>query len=147
MASLGTAAPAAAIDVSLASSDVFVERTETGADGQARQVLAPPRQVSPGDRLLFVLSYRNVGTKPAAEFAITNPVPFAVAFAQAEDPDAEVSVDGGRSWGRLPDLRIAVRGGGSREARAEDVTHIRWLVDEPVGSGETRTLSYHGIAR
>lgn len=129
------AAVAAASNVSLAS-DVFVERVEQDAAGRPITRLAPPRALAAGDRLVFVLSYRNRGVAPANGFVITNPVPDGVAFAGAEDQGAEVSLDGGRTW----------HPAGSAMPAGE-VTHIRWQVRDAVAAGATGQLSYRAIAR
>jgi uncharacterized repeat protein (TIGR01451 family) len=137
-------AAGAASKVSLAS-DVFVERVEQDAEGRAKTVLAPPREVSAGDRLVFVLSYRNGGAEAASGLVITNPVPDSVAFAEAEG--AEVSVDGGRTWGALAALSVIGPDGRTRPAAAGDVTHVRWRVQDVIGAGQTGKLSYRAIAR
>ena len=136
----------AAGGVTLAS-DVLVERVRPGADGRAVKVLEPPKAVAPGDRLLFILSYKNEDSRPAADFVVTNPVPDAVAFTGADNAEAEVSVDWGRSWGQLSTLSVMRRDGTIRSAIAADVTHVRWIIRQPIGVGETGKVTYRAIAR
>jgi uncharacterized repeat protein (TIGR01451 family) len=124
------------------ASDVYVEREHRG-----RRVLEPPRALSSGDRLVFVLSYRNGGAKPASDLIITNPVPDGVAFAGVEDETAEVSVDGGLNWGKLGILSLRGADGVVRPSRAEDVTHVRWRIASAVPSGQGGELSFRAIAR
>lgn len=146
---LALAAPAASLaasNVSLAS-DVFVEKIERDAQGRPVTRLSPPRALTAGDALVFILSYRNRGAVPASGFVVTNPVPDGVAFRAAESPDAEVSVDGGRAWGRLGSLVVAGPDGRPRPAAAADVTHIRWSVKDIVAPGATGQLSYRATAR
>lgn len=141
------AAPAAALaasQVTLAS-EVFVERVLKDPNGKARTVLEPPRAMVSGDRLVFVLSYRNRGAEPAADFVVTNPVPDAVAFAGAEN--AEVSVDWGRNWGQLASLTVRRSDGTFRPARPGDVTHVRWSIRQAIAAGQTGTLSFRALAR
>ena len=69
----------AADPVSL-TSEVFVERVQEDAEGKRTTVLEPPSVVTPGDKLLFVLSYVNGGADPAEDFVVTNAIPEAVAF-------------------------------------------------------------------
>ena len=57
---------------------VFLERATTDANGKQRISLEEPKVVVPGDRLVFVLNYRNSGAQPADKFVITNPMPSAV---------------------------------------------------------------------
>lgn len=146
MSFLLCAAAMAASQVTLAS-DVFVERVRHDASGRAVTVLEPPKRVAPGDRLVFVLSYRNGGNEPAADFVVTNPVPDAVAFAGADGAEPELSVDWGRSWGKLSSLSVKSSDGRMRPARPEDVTHVRWSIRQAIAAGETGKLSFRAVAR
>ena len=136
----------AAPSVSLVS-DVLVERTTVGADGRSQVSLEEPSTVVPGDKLVFVLRYRNNGRQPAADFVVTNPLPSAVAFQGSNDGAAQVSVDGGRVWGALGDLMITEADGTRRAARMEDVTHVRWTLAQPIPAGEAGRLMFRGVVR
>ena len=127
--------------------DVFVERTRTDAAGRKRILLEEPKIVAPGDRLVFVLNYRNGGTRPADKFVITNPMPAAVRFADAGGTRPLVSVDGGRQWGVLADLTIAEPDGTRRAAQPADVTHIRWAFDKPIPAGGAGKLMFRGVVK
>lgn len=134
----------AADPVSLTST-VFVEKTSTGAQGRNRVVLEPPGRMSPGDRLVFMLNYRSVGTRSIGDFVVTNPMPAAVAYQGTSDPSAVVSIDGGRRWGRLDQLKVTERDGSIRSARPEDVTHVRWTLNPATGSAGR--LMFRGVVR
>ncbi len=136
-----------AADAVALSSTVFVERETTGTDGRARVELFAPKVVTPGDRLVFILSYRNTGAQPAANFVVTNPLPTAVEFLGSPDETALFSVDGGRSWGTLPTLKVRIDDARWREAQPEDVTHIRWTMARPVKPGSSGKLSFRGVVR
>jgi hypothetical protein len=147
LALCGLAAPAAALaasNVTLAS-NILVERVRQDANGKTMTVLEPPKAMASGDRLVFVLSYRNGGAEPATDFVVTNPVPDAVAFAGADD--ADVSVDWGRSWGQLSALTVKRSDGSLRPAQASDVTHVRWSIRQAIGAGESGKLSFRAVAR
>ena len=140
-------APAAAFaagNVSL-TSKVFVERVKPGADGKPVAVREEPGVVTPGDKLVFVLGYRNAGAEPATGFTLTNPIPPSVAFTGSDDASAVVSVDGGKSWGALASLKVAQPDGSSRPAVAADVTHIRWSLGRPIAAGSSGELSFRGV--
>jgi uncharacterized repeat protein (TIGR01451 family) len=136
----------AANDVALTSS-VFVEKTVPQADGKSRLVLEEPRVVVPGDRLVFVLAYKNMGAKPATDFVVTNPMPGAVAYQGTGDTGAIVSIDGGRSWGTLAALKVRKADGSVRAAYPEDVTHVRWAMKAPIPVGAAGKLSFRGVVR
>jgi uncharacterized repeat protein (TIGR01451 family) len=142
-------APAAAFaadNVSL-SSQVFVERVKPGPDGKPAVVREAPRVVTPGDRLVFELSYRNDGAQPATSFALTDPIPASVAFTGTDSPGATFSIDGGRSWGPLASLRVALPDGKSRPASAADVTHIRWSLAQAIPARGSGKLSFRGVVK
>lgn len=148
-AAMMIASPALAQNANAVSldSDVMVERTSTDANGRTQVTLEEPNVVVPGDRLVFVLRYRNNGAQPASDFTVTNPLPSAVAFQGSVDASASVSVDGGRHWGALGDLSVTNADGTSRAARAEDVTHIRWAFAQPIPAGQAGRLMFRGIVR
>jgi len=141
---LAPAAAVAADNVSL-TSKVLVERVKPGADGKPVTVREEPGVVTPGDRLVVLLSYRNNGAEPATGFTLTNPIPGSVAFAGTDDSGAVLSVDGGKSWGPLASLKVVAADGTSRPAVAADVTHIRWSLGRPIPAGSVGELSFRGV--
>jgi uncharacterized repeat protein (TIGR01451 family) len=141
-----TAATAAPNDVTL-NNAVFVEHVRVDAQGRRTVALDPPQVVTPGDHLVFVLTYRNGGAQPATGFAVTNPIPPAVAFERSDDANAVVSVDGGRTWGALAALTVAQPDGSRRPAVAADVTHVRWAFSQPIPAGAEGRLSFRGIVK
>ncbi|MEO1044898.1 MAG: hypothetical protein AAFX04_05610 [Pseudomonadota bacterium] len=144
---LGTiAAPASANSAIELESQVFVERIIDQGDSKAVR-LEEPDQVLPGDQLIFILRYRNISDAPVTDFVITNPLPQAVAFRETLDGTEQVSVDGGNSWGRLQNLRIATADGGYRPATVDDVTHVRWSILREITKGSEGKLTFRGIVR
>jgi uncharacterized repeat protein (TIGR01451 family) len=146
LALLAPAAASAAQDVSL-SSQVLVERVKTGPDGKAVTVREEPGVVTPGDRLVFLVSYKNGGAQPATGFTLTNPIPQAVAFTGTEDSSAIFSVDGGKSWGALASLKVVQADGTGRPATPADVTDIRWSFGKPIAAGSGGELSFKGVVK
>jgi uncharacterized repeat protein (TIGR01451 family) len=146
LALIAPAAAMAAQDVSLAS-EVFVEKIVKDAKGAPKTVREAPGVVTPGDKLVFVLSYKNGGAQPATGFTVTNPVPAAVAFAGAESGGSNVSVDGGKSWGQLPALTVPQPDGTRRAALPADVTHIRWDFAQPIAAGSGGQLSFRATVK
>lgn len=146
MALLMPVAAQAAAGVSLVN-QVLVERVETTPEGRSVTTRAEPDVVTPGDRLVFVLSYRNDGAEPATAFVLTNPVPDSVTFAGTDDASAVVSVDGGTTWGALGSLTVALTDGTMRPAEVADVTHIRWSLAQPVPTGGAGELSFRGVVK
>jgi uncharacterized repeat protein (TIGR01451 family) len=129
------------------SSSVFVEKLKHRQDGSVATVLEEPNLVTPGDNLVFVLKYKNAGTSPAEKFVVTNPLPKAVAFNGTSDGLEMVSVDGGKNWGFLSNMRLQDANGSSRPALMSDVTHVRWNLTKPIASGVEGKLIFRGIVR
>lgn len=139
--------PALAANQVALDNNVFVERIQTDDSGKQRILLEEPKTVVPGDRLVFVLNYRNGGTQPADKFVVTNPMPAAVRFAEAGGSRPLVSVDGGKQWGLLADLTVAEADGTRRAAQPADVTHVRWAFDKPIPVGGTGKLMFRGVVK
>ena len=131
-----TAAPALANPGVALDSAVFVERLEPG---NIRN-LEPASRLSRGDRVVTIVSWRRAGGKGG--FTLINPLPRAIAFQASARDDEQVSADGGRSWGRLGELRF-----GERYATAEDVTHVRWRVPADQAATRAGRIAYSGIVR
>src|SRR5690606_11702841 len=62
------------------------------------------KNVVPGDTLVFTTSFRNQGSAAINDFVIVNPVPADVVLADEPAADAQVSVDGAKTWGQLAEL-------------------------------------------
>lgn len=135
------AVPALAGPVSVAfDSAIYVER----ANGLTRSVRQAER-LSRGDRVVTILTWQKqsgANDKGGGGFTLTNPVPRKVAYQGSTREDEEVSVDGGRTWGRLGELVV-----GSRLATSEDVTHVRWHVAPGQAARGQGRIAYSGIVR
>ena len=141
--------PSAAIAQSQVAltSEVLVERTVTDASGAAHVSLQAPGVVTPGDHLVFVLSYRNNGAAPAADFVVSNPIPDSVVFDGTQSPGAVYSVDSGRTWGALAALAVRGADGNSRPATLADVTGVRWRFAQAIAAGSGGELRFRGVVK
>lgn len=136
----------AANNVSL-SSDVFVERKVAKPNGTTALILEQPTTVTPGDKLVFIVNYKNVGSAPATDFSVTNPLPKAVAFNGTSDGTEIVSVDGGKNWGPLADLTYLSGNGDVRPALLTDVTHVKWTFNRSLSAGSGGKLVFRGTVK
>jgi len=140
-AALVAAMPAAAqAPRTVTRSAVYVERMEPG---NVRR-LAPAEQLRRGERVVTIVTWQRAadGANESGGFTITNPLPGAIAYEDGARDDGEVSVDGGRTWGRIGELRI-----GGRLASVEDVTHLRWRIAGPSAARGRGQIAYSGIVR
>lgn len=147
IASLFVSTAAMAADKVALASKVFVERQVTAADGKQKIVREDPKLVTPGEKLLFILDYKNEGAAPADKFVVTNPIPSSVTFVASDAAGADYSVDGGKSWGSLASLKVKAADGSLRPANASDVTHVRWVFAKAIPVGGTGSLSFRGVVR
>jgi hypothetical protein len=142
---LPVAAQAAASPIALIG-DVKAEKVVTAPDGTERTELVEPSAIIPGDRLIFGTDYAHNGTDAVSNFVVTNPLPAAVRLAPDADPALDVSVDGGKTWGKLAALTVSNSDGAARPATHADVTHVRWVLAS-VTPGAKGRLTYPAIIR
>lgn len=141
-ASAASAAAPAAVSLKV---DVMVEKIVT-ENGVSKVQMVEPKVVVPGDKLVYTLRYHNGGGLPATNYVMTNPLPSAVQLAPDGAPGTEVSVDGGKTWGQLANLKVIGSDGSARAAGSSDVTHVRWTIPA-IAPGASGEVQYHGIVR
>lgn len=117
------------------------EQITTTETGERRVEWVEPSVVVPGDRLVFGTRFANRGTAPIERFVVSNPVPASVRVTGEIDPATLVSVDGGKTWGKLAELAIAQADGSRRAALPDDVTNVRWVLPE-IAPGASGTLEF-----
>lgn len=135
-ASLSAPQPALANPAVALDSAVFVERTSP----QRGRMLEPASRLNRGDRVVYVVSWYRMGGNGG--FVVTNPLPRSVYYQGSAGGDEDVSIDGGRTWGKLAQLRV-----GTRIATPEDVTHVRWRVDPARAAKGSGQIAYSAIVR
>ncbi|WP_231568319.1 hypothetical protein [Novosphingobium malaysiense] len=133
---VGLTAPAQAAPVVATDSAVYVERI---APDTSRR-LEPAIRLARGDRVVTVVRWYRVGGDGG--FVITNPLPASVAYEESAADFQDVSVDGGRTWGHLENLRV-----GTRNATPEDVTHVRWRIPASSAARGRGEIVYAGTVR
>ncbi|MFC3579061.1 hypothetical protein [Sphingomonas hylomeconis] len=145
---LATAFPALAAGPLTLTSDVRMEKRVAAADGTTRTTLVKADRAVPGDRVVFVLSYRNTGAQPLSDVVLANPVPKNMAYrAPALNSAApELSVDG-KTYGTLAALRVPAGTGGLRAAGPDDVTTVRWRLPSPIPAGSEGKLAFQAVLK
>jgi uncharacterized repeat protein (TIGR01451 family) len=130
------------------TSRVMVESKQRMADGGTRVELAPARHVVPGDKVVFVLAYRNTGSQPLDNIVLANPVPAVLSYrAPAQgSPAPEVSIDG-KTYAPLAALHVTAANGTMRAATAEDVTSVRWRLVRPLAAGTAGQFAFQATLR
>jgi hypothetical protein len=70
-----------------------------------------------------------------------------VAFSETADGTEIVSIDGGKSWGFLSQLKVPMASGAFRTALPSDVTHIKWNLNQTLAAGSVGKLVFRGVVR
>ncbi len=125
-----------------------LEQSYVDASGNAATRLVPIAKVVPGDEVVWTITASNVCTKPAADVAITNAVPAHMRYLgnSAFGPGAaiEFSLDG-QSFAVPGALLVAAPDGSKRAARADEYSHIRWVLGRPMGPSESLMVRYRAV--
>ena len=110
----------------------------TQADGTVMEEWQAPEKVVPGDKVGYRITYSNNGKDAAESIVINNPVPDATSYIANSATGAgsviTYSVNGGQSFAKASELTVTEQGE-TRAAKAEDYSHIRWQLTNPVEAG------------
>lgn len=136
---MGLSAPTYAQEPSeiATASAVFVERVESPTSGRR---LEPAKHLSRGDRVVTVVTWQR--KRGDGSFVITNPLPPRLAYQRSASDIEEVSVDGGKTWGHLQNLRVK-----RRNATSDDVTNVRWRIPATHAALGRGQIAFAGIVR
>lgn len=133
------------------TTEAFHEVEVVKKDGKKDVKREPLKKAVPGQEVIYVITYRNNGNKPAEKVVINNPVPpelvFRAGSAQGAGTSSDVSVDGGKSFGVLSALKLAGVDGKQRAAEAKDVTHVRWTVLAPVRASAEGKVTFRAMLK
>lgn len=138
--------PAAAQGTGVLTSKAELEKSDPAVDGrEGAKTYTTPNVVVPGDRIRLTLTFTNNGAAPSAKMILMNPIPTALVFDGTSDTTGfAVSVDGGKTFGALGDLKAGVEDAEPRPAVASDVTHVRWAWPDAIAPGESRSVAFFG---
>lgn len=129
----------------------FQEMVVTDKNGKPAKQTVPVAKIVPGDEVIYVISWKNNGAKPAGDVVVNNPVPPQVVFvagsSKAPGAKDEVSVDGGKTWGQLESLSVKTADGKTRPAIAADVTTVQWKLLAPVAPGASGSVGYRAVVK
>lgn len=142
--------PALAAGPLQVESKIMAEQKTRAADGTVRVALVPVHRIVPGDRVTFVLAYRNTGAQPIGNVVLDNPVPKGIAYRGPAAGSAlaapDLSVDG-KTYGPLTSLRVMTATGQMRAATPDDVTNVRWRLTSPIAAKAQGQLSFVAVLK
>jgi uncharacterized repeat protein (TIGR01451 family) len=101
--------------------------------------------VTPGERVVYTITFRNAGVEPAENVIITNPIAESLVYvagsATNDGVAVEFSIDGGKTFAPASELRL-VDGGIERPATTKDYTHVRWVMQSALAAGAEGQMSF-----
>lgn len=114
-------------------------RVEEVTSMRERARFVPATVVAQGQVVYYTVRIRNVSPEYARDVIVTQRIPANTVYVQgsASAPSAEVSfsIDGGQTFERAQDLRVVDTDGAIRLASAEQYTHLRWRLRNPLAPG------------
>jgi uncharacterized repeat protein (TIGR01451 family) len=129
----------------------FQEIEVVNDDGTKELKQVPAEKVMPGTEVIYVTTVKNLGDKAAEKIAVDNPMPEHMLYRGASALDdmgvVEVSVDGGRRYGVLSALEVEGAKGHKRPAVANDVTHVRFRMGQPLPPGASNRFGFRAVLR
>ncbi len=131
-----------------ATQKVEKEITITQDDGTTLTKRVAADLVTPGEKIVYTVSFTNDDAEPATDLVLAMPVPADIRFLEGSaDRDGAVvrySADGGVTFDERDALVLPSVGGGTRAAGPDDITHIQWRIAGPVAVGETDAILFKG---
>ena len=117
-----------------------VEIEVKGADGKVEKKRAPVEKAIPGTVVFYTSTFKNIGTKPAGNIVINNPIPanttLVAASTYGEAMDTTYSADDGKTWAAADKVRVKGADGKERAAAVSEFTHIRWVLRGELAAGK-----------
>jgi uncharacterized repeat protein (TIGR01451 family) len=131
-----------------ATQKVEKEITIKQEDGSTTTQRLSVDAVTPGEKVVYTVSFVNNDATPASNLILAMPVPSTVRFLEGSaDRDGAVvrfSTDGGSSFAARDELTFPAVGGGTRPASSDEITHIQWQIAGPVPVGATDEILFKG---
>lgn len=115
------------------------EQVVVDETGEEVTRLVPVRTITPGEEVIYTISFTNISEDSAENVTITNAVPRHMVYvdntAFGPGTDVTYSVDGGQTYGAPDELTVIDRDGSEKRATAANYTHIRWVMRHDLQPG------------
>ena len=150
---LALAAGAAAQPVSdpIAVRAIAEVETTVALNGREALKLVPADRVVPGDQVVYTLEIRNTGARavpaPSVPFEIPDHMRYVADSAAGPGAEVSYSVDGGHTYDRPENLRVAGPKGQMRPATAADYTHIRWQLKHSLKGNSVAFARFRAVVK
>ena len=125
---------------------VFKQVIKKDKDGNTTYDFVEPGTALPGDVMMYVITFENIGDAPAEGVVINDPVPnnsaYRMGSALGKNTTISFSIDGGNNFGNPEELVVKDKDGKEWKAKPESYTHIRWVYNKPLAPGEKGEVSF-----
>lgn len=123
-----------------------IETDVKTADGKTEKRRLPAQKAAPGTEVIYTSFFRNIGTRPAGNIAIVNPVPANTTYvggsAFGDNTEISFSADGGKTWAAADKVKVRGADGKERPAGNSELTHIRWTYRGELPQGKQGSVGF-----
>lgn len=127
-----------------------IEIETKDAQGKIERKRAPVSKAIPGTEVFYTTTFKNVGTKPAGNIVINNPVPANTSLVAGSvfgtNTDITYSVDG-KTFATADRLKVKDKDGKEVTATAADYTAIRWAYKGELAAGKVETAGFRSVIK
>lgn len=117
-------------------------------DGKTVTQLVEAQSVVPGEKVVYTITFKNVGDAAAENVVITNPISESLTYvagsASNGSMQVEFSVDGGKTFAAASELRI-FDNDVERPATTQDYSHVRWVMKDELEVGAEGSASFAAV--
>lgn len=133
-----------------ATQSVEVATVSVNADGAESLSFSPASDVEPGEQVRYRLAYTNESADAADKVSLVMPVPAEVTYLEGSvdgNPGlVTFSSDNGATFADREAV-LVTDGEADRVATAEEITHIKWVFDQPIAPAESGTISFMAVLK
>ena len=127
-----------------------IEIETKDAQGKVERKRAPVAKAIPGTEVIYTTTFKNVGTKPAGNIVINNPVPANTTLVAGSvfggNMDITYSLDG-KTFATPDKLKVKDKDGKEVTATAADYTAIRWAYKGELAAGKVETAGFRSVIK
>lgn len=128
--------------------DVKLNMTAEEASGEADVVY------SPGDTVEYTIFVKNTGTASVSNPEIVDPIPEGLAYvansATGDNCKIFFSINDGSQYSEWPIMVRIDNGQGTQigqQARPDQVTHIKWIINDQIPAGTQKSLRFRAVVK
>lgn len=124
------------------------EEIFVNADGESDKRMVAADVVVPGEVVFYTITFTNISEETADNVVITNPIADDLKYLDGSGfgpgTNIQFSVDGGQTFATADELTVT-EDGVTRAARANDYTHIRWVMKNNLDAGAQATARFAAV--